>query len=494
MTETESTYQRNKAEIGLTLLLLFIISAIAATHINPQGPFDARDFTRITGMKLIQPEWTALIEPLIAPLHIIIGAPDFRIAFLSCFIWIAASAAGISAINNWHHYRSNHFWTFFSKTASAGCTAAALMTIWIFAAMFAHIPGWKLISNDPNNLIVDPHSHTAASHDSFVTVEENLNWHRMAGFNVATITEHKVLVPIHSLTPPGNKDGIQMPAVIAGLEGHYGDQGIHLIQIGLHEPLSTPHFTGTMDDIARVTSSIHELQRGAVIAMSYNLSPDEATYLADAGVDGFEISNFGHPSIPESVRQSIISNAKRKGLVLLAASDWHGWSDMSRTWTVIENTKSNDMPNENMSSLTIDAIRNRDSQHVIPVVAGYMGPPTKIRAIFSPFIESIRYVEELSLIRVISWWAWSAIFLILTNALRRNGKKPTKILIPMLSALAGGTFIWFGCHLIFLYFNNPGITSFSFHIGICALFIGISTIGSVTWRHRLHLPTLNTNK
>ncbi len=57
---------RNRAVIlafGLTILTL-----LSCLPYAPQGPFDARDYTRVAGMRVEQHPWEALIEPLAAPI------------------------------------------------------------------------------------------------------------------------------------------------------------------------------------------------------------------------------------------------------------------------------------------------------------------------------------------------------------------------------------------------------------------------------------------
>ena len=74
--------------VGLTVLTL-----LSCLPYTPQGPFDARDYTRVAGMRVEQHPWEALIEPLAAPFLILAGAPDFRIACFSVLIWVFLGAA-----------------------------------------------------------------------------------------------------------------------------------------------------------------------------------------------------------------------------------------------------------------------------------------------------------------------------------------------------------------------------------------------------------------
>ena len=63
---------------------LITLTALSCLPFAPQGPFDARDYTRVAGMRLEQHPWVALIEPLTAPIQVVAGAPDFRVAGACC--------------------------------------------------------------------------------------------------------------------------------------------------------------------------------------------------------------------------------------------------------------------------------------------------------------------------------------------------------------------------------------------------------------------------
>ena len=82
-------YRNQAVVLAAGLAILTILSCLPYT---PQGPFDARDYTRIAGMRVEQNPWTALIEPLGAPFQIVAGAPDFRIAGGSTLIWVFLGA------------------------------------------------------------------------------------------------------------------------------------------------------------------------------------------------------------------------------------------------------------------------------------------------------------------------------------------------------------------------------------------------------------------
>ena len=182
---------------------------------------------------------------------------------------------------------------------------------------------------------------------------------------------------------------------------------------------------------------IHEGCGGAVIVVTLKrLGTGDIARLADDGVDGFEIANSGHPDLPPYLRQAVLDTCRSRGLVLVASTDWHGWTGMAKTWTVMRAPGASALSPSQRAKLVVRKLREHDSADIIPVVAGYIGEPSPVRAIFSPIAESVRYAMGLSTARVISWWIWVWAVFVLWVLLHRIGAPPGSIL---LASLVGAT-------------------------------------------------------
>jgi hypothetical protein len=133
-------------------------------------------------------------------------------------------------------------------------------------------------------------------------------------------------------------------------------------------------------------------------------------------VDGFEIANSGHPSLPGKMRAALINAQDTHGVALVSNTDWHGWSGFAKTWTVIKNID----PAKSRADQVIQALRARNPDSVVPIVSQRMGEPGFLRSGFAPFVEIVRYGSELSVARLSSWWAWTVLIIWAAGQLRRR--------------------------------------------------------------------------
>jgi hypothetical protein len=460
---------RNQAVIlAVVLAILTILSCLPYT---PQGPFDARDYTRITGMRVEQHQWAGLIEPLGAPFQIVAGAPDFRVAGVCSVIWVLLGAGALGIFAGFRSQSKRTLLGIVLKGIWWAFVAASTLMLVIFLFVAARIPGWRLVVDNPDLIVADLHSHTVKSYDGLVSMQTNLNWHASCGYNLVGLTEHNQLFSHESEMPAGSSLDL-LPAVISGLEVHSGPRAMVL---GLcRDPdiqLTEPATDKLQDPTSWFSRQIHGDGAGAVIVVTLNdLTTDDVAQLADGGVDGFEIVNCGHPNLRSDLRQEVLNTCRSRGLVLVASSDWHGWGGMTRTWTVIRAPGASALSRTQRADLAIRKLRERNPVDVIPVVVGYMGEPSMMRAIFSPVAETLRYAQELSPVRVMSWWFWGWAVFVLWALLRRTGAHPGRVLLALLIGGTGLGLIVSGVSLIGQ--GAGGAASYSVHIGLMALSAG----------------------
>lgn len=452
--------------VGLTVLTL-----LSCLPYTPQGPFDARDYTRVAGMRVEQQQWEALIEPLAAPLQILAGAPDLRVSGVSALIWLFLGAGAWGMFAEFRSQRKRARFAIVLKGIRSAFVAAVTVMLVIFFFVTARTPGWRLVVDNPDLIVADLHSHTVKSFDGLMSTKTNLELHASCGYNVVGLTEHDRLFTPDTEKPAGSSSDL-LPAVIAGLETHTGPRAMVL---GLcRDPrvhLTEPGPDLSQDRTSMFARQIHEDCAGAVIVVTLNeLRTGDVARLADAGVDGFEIANSGHPDLRPDLRQEVLQTCRSRGLVLIASTDWHGWSGLARTWTVIKAPWACALSRTQRAALVLRKLREHDSADVIPVVAGYMGEPSLLRAIFSPVAETLRYAQELSAARVMSWWFWVSALFVVWVLLQRIGVRPGGVLLALLIAGTGLGLIASGVSLIGA--GTAGTESFSFRIGLIALTAG----------------------
>jgi len=461
---------------GLTILTL-----LACLQYDPQGPFDARDYTRMVGMRVEQHPWEALLEPLAAPVLILAGAPDLRIACFAVLIWVFLGAAAWGMFAEFRAQMGKKPFAIVLKGIQRALVASLTLALIIFFFVVARIPGWRLVVDDPDLVVADLHSHTTKSPDALVSLKTSLEWHASCGYNLVALTEHDQLFA-HETQVQADSSFDRLPAFISGLEAHTGHRAIVL---GLcqdsHFQLEKMGLDESQDRTAWFSRKIHDGCGGAVIIVTLKrLGTADIARLADDGVDGFEIVNSGHPDLPPYIRQEVLDTCRSRGLVLVASTDWHGWTGLARTWTVIRAPGASALSHSQRANLVLRKLREHKSADVIPVVAGYMGEPSLVRAIFSPVAETLRYTQELSAYRVISWWIWVWAVFVLWAFLQRIGVRPGSILLASLVGVTGLGLIFSGLSLIRQ--GTGSATSFPLHIGLISVAIGAAAVGHSTFR------------
>ena len=491
----------HRIAIGATVIGLLLLTLCHLLPIDPQGPFDARDFSTLRGMRLEQSGFATLSEPWAAPFHIVAGAPDFRLAGLSGLIWVICGTALWRVVSDLRARRLRSIRTRVLRAVITGFAVGFVMALWVGTTVTLRLPRWRLVVDDPNALIVDLHSHTYGSHDALVSGPQNLAWHAAAGYNVVAVTEHRYPAGAFATKEVAQRAPETLPAVIPGQELGFLYQGEYLpmLLLGLQSDYVESPNMG-VDSPSAYMAYIHNTEHGAAIALGFMLEPEQAGVLADAGIDGFEIANYGHPNIPTAVRNAMSEAARNHGLALVATSDWHGCGGTSRTWTVIHTSAAvAALSQQQKADLVLQKLRERGSKDIIPVVAGYLGPPSWPRAIFSPFAEAFRYAAELTLAQVASWWAWSAIMLGLAQALSRVGLPARWVFPALLLAVLGISLWWTGLELVAVKPHGLLASGFPRHIGTYVLMCGTSALlgcgwlGHCAWRKRTHFKEGRTS-
>ena len=197
------------------------------------------------------------------------------------------------------------------------------------AAVLLPRPVPHLAAADTSSTILDYHAHTEASHDGRRgwTPARLAAWHARQGFEASYVTDHNL--PFGRLVT----DPIRL---LPGVEWSVYRQ--HVVAIGPVRPIVRDSFGG---DTPRMLRLFREIERQGALSIASlpeywrNHSGDLDTFVA-AGVDGFEIVNCAPKAIgfPPAARREVVALAAKHDLVVVGASDNHGWGQVTCVWNL----------------------------------------------------------------------------------------------------------------------------------------------------------------
>jgi hypothetical protein len=273
----------------------------------------------------------------------------------------------------------------------------ALLVLLGMAAVLLPRPVPELVAADSSMTVIDYHAHTAASHDGRPgwTAEDLAGWHAAQGFGASYVTDHNVVF---------NRPVDDPIRLLPGVELSVYRQ--HVVVLGAVAPINRDPYNR---NTAGMLSLFRELHRLGAIGLA-SLPEYWRNHWADldgfvaAGVDGFEIVNCAPQAIgfPAPARAQVLALAASHDLLVVGASDNHGWGKVTCVW--------------NLSSPSAHGYRaNRVLARPLALAQGDWEPWTA--ACTQPWL----MLRGLSWSERSSWITWILVILIYRSVPRREG-------------------------------------------------------------------------
>ena len=256
----------------------------------------------------------------------------------------------------------------------------------------------RLVAADSTTTIIDYHAHTEASHDgrSGWTFARLAAWHARQGFDASYVTDHNVIFNL-PITEPIR--------LLPGVEWSVYRQ--HVVALGPVRPIVRDSF-GT--STPRMLRLFGELERQGALGIASlpeywrNHWEDLDAFVA-AGADGFEIVNCAPKAIgfPGPLRREVLALAQEHDLVVVGASDNHGWGQVTCVW--------------NLSQAGTHGYRaNRVVARPLALLQGDWLPWT------APVTQPWFMFRSLSWSERMSWLTWVLVILLYRAMPRRQGQ------------------------------------------------------------------------
>ena len=298
-------------------------------------------------------------------------------------------------------------------------------------------PMAALALTDRDELAVDVHSHTSASHDGRggFDAESNRRWHAAAGFAAAYITDHR-----------------HYDAAIAGARGNprlAGDGTVLLPGIESAAPHSRLTLLGARASMALDKNGQVDLARlavdtGVVAVLTTPASLDRvpATIRLDAveSSDGAPLGLMFTRRLAPEIRLF----ARSRRLARVAGSNNHGWGRTASAWTVLRIPNWRAMSPDSLDSAIRSTLRH-GTRSVRVVARGSTPLPESIGALIAtPLLLAWSVVTRLSTAERLSWlvWIWVAAALAIVAdgraARRRHERGDSGDVLPNDDAFGAG--------------------------------------------------------
>jgi len=197
------------------------------------------------------------------------------------------------------------------------------------AAVLLPRPVPRLVTADSTLSVIDYHAHTALSHDGRPgwTLADLAAWHAAQGFGASYVTDHNVVF----------NGGVDDPIrLLPGVEWSVYDQ--HIVALGAVAPVERGAYGSDTRAMLTLFGALH--RQGAIGIASLpeywrNHWGDLDEFVA-AGADGFEIVNCAPKAIgfPAAARAQVLEVAESRDLLVVGASDNHGWGKVTCVWNV----------------------------------------------------------------------------------------------------------------------------------------------------------------
>jgi len=210
--------------------------------------------------------------------------------------------------------------------AVLGPVAVVLLGV---AAVALPRPVPRLVVADSSLTVIDYHAHTVASHDGRRrwTVADLAAWHAAQGFAASYVTDHNVIF----------NGAVEDPIrLLAGVE--WSVYGQHVVALGAIAPINRDVYNRDTPGMLTLFSELH--RQGAIGIASlpeyWRNHWDDIDEFVRAGVDGFEVVNCAPRAIgfPAPARGQVVEIAAAHDLLVVGASDNHGWGQVTCVWNL----------------------------------------------------------------------------------------------------------------------------------------------------------------
>ena len=277
------------------------------------------------------------------------------------------------------------------------------LTFWllIIFVIFFPYPGNKIQPSNPDEIIVDFHSHTYYSWDAMSSFKRSIDFHKKNGYDAYFTTEHDLV-----LADKTNVDFLKNSDIFVGFGEEVPDfDGVYHLIFNIKTAITRAELSGS-----NYESTISNLNKNQGIAAA-------ALWWQNTSIHGIlqkkfacaEISNMGHRNYRGINIEEAIRKFKEQKIQMIGTTDWHGWGYKSYIWTAIKIPNWKNMNYIEKENTLLDALRGKYQTRVLEYKM--LGQKTTLmRYIFEPFFGIFYMLSSQSFLCLAIWFFWIFIF------------------------------------------------------------------------------------
>lgn len=335
---------------------------------------------------------------------------------------------------------------------------AGVLLLWVSFLAWAVLvprPMGRLVSDNPDILLIDFHSHTLASHDGRpgFTPEANMRWHQAQGYHAAFITDHN-----REDASKRAKEVSRRTWRDTGYRSLEGEEAsllkTHLVILGNHESIDNRPYDS---DAAKIPVFVRDMhQRGVAVIASIpeywlyhwphhlfeppavkgtaGLGRLEAAQGAHAqtqrgggvgssplgdvydfvrwGIDGFEIINSAPKALdfPPGYRRYMVELCRKQNLPVTGISDNHGYGYATAAWNAMLLPGWQALDPDQLEKAVLRQLKDKGFNAVQVLERARYNPENTAELLVTPFVDLFLYWRSLHIKQAVSWVAWIWLF------------------------------------------------------------------------------------
>lgn len=387
---------KKHGKIIFFIIFLSILFLIPTPHLRP---LDGITSLPLKEYRIEIPATAYILEPFVGISQYFWRFTDFRFQTLSWLVWVILLYLLFNLKKKIN----------ISERLKGLFKVIISFTLICLFIVLVPLPKYSLQPENPEEIVIDLHSHTTYSHEGIATPEQNIRWHLAHGFSAWAITDHPRTLRGAKRTKELVKEKYPQAVIITGQEikCYTGKQGENFLLLGIDEVIDERKYGR---EIAKIANLIHEKYKGAVIVPHWwRKKFHNLKNLAEAGVDGFEIYTARTLGPERTTREAIKNACRENNLIMLGSTNWHGWGSASHIWTSIHIENWPNLNNKEREQTLLDTLRNRKMDLFRVIVYDRIEPQNRVRYFFEPFVGSFYYFSSLNGFRLLSWIIWSII-------------------------------------------------------------------------------------